>query len=77
MSVRAKFRCHYKEKQFVGTENETALIRMSPVYGGSEENKEFFRATPCGDISFYTVNKAAAEQIEQGKDYYIDITLAE
>jgi hypothetical protein len=72
MSVRCKFRCHFKENHVGGT-----IIKMSPVYGGSDENKAFFAATPGGDISFYTVNKDAADQVEQGKDYYIDITPAE
>ncbi|MCE5226833.1 MAG: hypothetical protein LLG05_13380 [Porphyromonadaceae bacterium] len=50
---------------------------MSPVYSGSEENKQFFSATPSGDITFNTVNRDAADQIEQGKEYYIDIIPAE
>jgi hypothetical protein len=75
--VRCKFRCHYKESFNAGTDQENALIKMSAVYDGSPENKEFFKYTPGGDINFYTVNKAAADQITQGKEYYIDISLAE
>jgi hypothetical protein len=71
--VRCKFRCHFKEVHNAGTADETATIKMSPAYGESPENKEFYKYTPAGDISFYTTNKAAADQIEEGKEYYIDI----
>ena len=74
--VRCKFRCHLKEVSQAGTPHETALIKMSPVSSGSPENQEFFKYTPGGDITFYTVNKAAADQIEQGQEYYVDITKA-
>jgi hypothetical protein len=76
--VRCKFRCHYKEEQ-KNTEGEVtaATIKMSPVYSETGENKEFWKYTPCGDLSFYTVNPAAAAKIEQGKEYYIDISPAE
>ncbi len=74
--VRCKFRCHCKEVHNAGTDQEAATIKMSPVYGESPENKEFFKYTPGGDFTVYTVNKAAADQIEQGKEYYIDISEA-
>lgn len=71
--VRCKFKCDSKTVDG----NGDAQIAMSPVYGDNPENKEFFRYTPCGNFTFGTINKAAADQIEQGKEYYIDITLAE
>jgi hypothetical protein len=77
--VRCKFRCHYKDEYKDANTGEviSATIKMSPVYGDSEENKNFFKYTPGGELNFYTVNPTAAAQIEQGKEYYIDITLAE
>jgi hypothetical protein len=77
--VRCKFRCHYKEEQKNSITGEviSATIKMSPVYSETGENKEFWQYTPCGDLSFYTVNPKAAAQIEQGKEYYIDISPAE
>jgi hypothetical protein len=68
MSVRCKFVCSFKEGQ---------SVHFSPVYSGSEENKKFFQATPGGQIAFYTVNQAALDQFEQGKEYYVDFTPAE
>lgn len=67
MSVRCKFVCSFKEGQ---------SVHFSPVYSGSEENKEFFQATPGGQIAFYTVNQSALDQFEQGKEYYVDFTAA-
>jgi len=76
--VRAKFRCHWKDEQ-KNAEGEvlSATIKLSPVSSGSEENKEFYKYTPGGEMNLYTVNPVVAAQIEVGKEYYIDITLAE
>ncbi len=37
-----------------------------------EENKKFFRYTPSGQISIGTLNPAAWQQFELGKEYYVD-----
>ena len=73
MSVRAKFKCTNKVEQ----EDGSAFIVMEPVSCGSKENEEFFRYTPCGKLEIGTINAKAAMQIEQGKEYYIDISPAE
>jgi hypothetical protein len=75
--VRCKVKCDVKEVTGAGTEYEEAHIKMSAVYDGSKENKEFFKYTPAGTIEFWATNKAAADQIEQGKEYYVDLTPAE
>jgi hypothetical protein len=67
--VRAKFRVHHIDP--VGP-----VIKMSPVYSGSEENKSFFASTPGGSIDLYTVNPEAAKQFESGREYYVDFTPA-
>ena len=73
MSVRAKLRVN-----FVQSDNNGAAqtIFMSPVYTGSDENKAFFAATPGGQIILSVVNKAAADQLVQGKEFYVDFTEA-
>jgi len=71
--VRCKFKCISKKEYIDGG----ARITMEPVYSGSEENKQFFKYTPSGSFTFGTINENAAAQIEQGKEYYIDISLAE
>jgi hypothetical protein len=69
--VRCKFVCVSKTEC-----GDTVHIYMQPVYDGSKENKEFFKYTPGGEISLNVVNPEAAKQIEQGKEYYIDISPA-
>ena len=75
MSVRIKVVCN--TKQTYGGDNWTSTnLVFSPVYTGSEENKQFFAATPGGTCQFYTVNPTATAQFEIGKEYYIDFTPA-
>lgn len=52
-------------------------ITFYPVTTGSEENKNFYKWTPTGDISFQTVNPVAADNFKVGKQYYIDFISAE
>ncbi len=72
MTVRAKF--VVSENKVVG---DTANINLMPVYSGSEENKEFYKYTPAGNISLSVVNPKAAEQFIVGQEYYIDFTPAD
>lgn len=68
MSVRAKFKC---------TENNGENVELEAVTSGSEENDSFFKWTPYGKLSMGTVNENAIKQFEVGKEYYIDISLAD
>lgn len=75
--VRAKFTCTGKEHNKATEEqNEGFTISFTPVYTGSKENEEFYKWTPGGNIMLSTVNPKAAEQFEQGKEYYVDFTPA-
>jgi hypothetical protein len=58
---------------------EMATIEMSPVYANNDpghENSKFWDASPGGKFELNCVNKAAVEQLELDKEYYIDITPA-
>lgn len=70
--MRCKCICHYKQPT-----NEGVHVHLSPVSSGSEENAKFFKLTPGGQISLYTVNARAADEIEVGKEYYLDFTPVE
>lgn len=79
MSVRAKFKVDSILHSKYGDEG-LKTINLSPVYGGSvssHENAQFWKWTPIGKIELGTINEAAAEQFEIGKEYYIDFTKAE
>jgi hypothetical protein len=67
-TVRAKFTC---------TGNQGGQIALVPVYSGSEENEQFYAATPGGSISLSVVNEKAIPHFVPGKEYYVDFTPAE
>lgn len=71
MTVRAKFKCTYKDP------GEEGNITLEAVIDGSEENKSFFHYTPSGMVRLGIVNPAAFSQFEPGKEYYLDFTKAE
>jgi hypothetical protein len=81
MSVRAKFRCNSvtKTDHWEKDKGQLASISLSAVMsnGDNEENKKFFAATPSGQITLGTVNPAAFEQFEEGKEYYVTFEKAE
>lgn len=72
-AVRAKFKVEAKDVAPDGTTNQ---IRMSAVFDGSPENKEFFKYTPTGTLNLGVVNEVAAAAFEVGKEYYLDFTPA-
>lgn len=76
MAVRAKFVCSGKNETGVCLNSKATIITLTPVTNGSEENKTFWKYTPCGKIELSTVNQNAADQFEVGKEYYIDFTPA-
>jgi hypothetical protein len=57
---------------------EIANIYLYPVVSSvqNSENARFFAATPSGQIVLSTVNPAAWEHFEQGKEFYVDFTPA-
>jgi hypothetical protein len=55
-------------------------VKFVPVTSGSEENKRFYAATPCGSVEF-TVSQAAKESLgldvaRLGSPFYVDISPA-
>jgi len=70
--VRAKFKV-----ESVTNFANGANINMQPITCGSEENKQFYQYTPGGSLKLEVVNSETAKQFIPGKEYYIDISLAE
>lgn len=70
--VRAKFKCD-QVTQYDGGAGE---VKLSAVTSGSEENKQFWKYTPAGDLKMHIDNPAALETFEPGQEYYLDIQKA-
>lgn len=70
--VRAKV-CIQEKKETADGEFE---IKATVVYGGSEENDKFFVATPSGELTLGVLNAHASEQLQEGQEYYLDLTPA-
>jgi hypothetical protein len=73
LMVRCKLKCTDKKDNPDGT----SIITLSPVCTGSPENDLFFKYTPWGKFAMGTINESASKQFEVGKEYYVDISLAE
>lgn len=82
--VRAKFKVDAKEETFNGVDVQVT-VKMTPVYPkasgekteNEHENKVFWKYTPAGELRLSTINKAASDQFELGKEYYLDFTPVE
>lgn len=72
MMVKAKFKC---DSVTISTSGE--FVNLSPVTSGSEENKSFSKCTPSGSLSMMVTNEALFGHFIPGKEYYLDITIAE
>lgn len=69
--ARCKFVCTHKEES-----DSAVLLVLEPVTAGSEENRQFWAATPAGVLDLTITNKSAAAVFEQGAEYYLDIVKA-
>lgn len=67
-TIRCKLRCDSV------TETPTGYItRFYAVHSGSPENEEFFKYTPSASFELGTSKE---KHFEVGKEYYVDIKLA-
>ena len=76
-TTRCKFTCQSVTKSKHYRRDEPGFLftaRFVPVTSGSEENQKFFDATPSGSLE---VGTYVDDRFVVGKDYYLDITLAE
>lgn len=74
--IQAKFTCTSvtKTKHWIPANGYLYSARFTAVTGGSEENKKFWEATPNGTLE---LNSILPDAFEPGKEYYINIELAE
>jgi hypothetical protein len=76
MTIRCKYRCTEVTKRTSWDKSKGFLYtaKFTPVMEGSAENKRFYEATPSGSLEIGTYKE---DHFEVGKEYYIDLTLAE
>ncbi len=77
-STRAKFKCmHIMRGEYEGG-GESFEVVLTPVnqYDNTEENRDFWEATPSGKIELVITNKDARKFFTPGKSYYVDFTEA-
>ena len=67
-TVLAKFTCN----AIIPSYGETVTAHFNAVYGNEDENKDFTKATPCGNLSI-SISKdvPASDFFVQGKNYYL------
>ncbi len=65
--TRCKFKCD-NVTAYAGGQKD---VTMSPVTGGSDENKSFWAASPSGSFKLGWVNPNV--DFQPGKEYYLDI----
>jgi len=64
-TCRAKFKCESEKKT-----QYSRTYEFLPVVGGSEENDQFFKTTPGGEMAIIVANDGVS--FEVGKSYYLD-----
>lgn len=75
--IRCKFKCDSKTQQKAWANGSGAEFfydyKFSAVTGGSDENKGFYAASPCGSFNVQTV---LTDAFVPGQEYYFDISPA-
>lgn len=73
MSIRCKFKCTSITERANYPEGKVWDAKLDVVTSGSDENKDFFKYTPNGQMNVACIRQ---NSFEVGKEYYIDITEA-
>ena len=78
MAVRLKFKVsEHTQRQHWNGKGLLGSVKLSPVTGGSEENKAFYEATPGGSIDFSTINEAALKELPVGAEVYVTLEVVQ
>lgn len=70
-----KTRCKFKCDTVTEHGSGELSASFSAVTSGSDENKDFWKYTPSGSLTLQCLNPSV--EFEPGKEYYIDIVLAQ
>ena len=81
MTIRAKFRLDEQANLTQGKKDGKYTIKanykFNAVADDTPENKLFWEWTPSGQIVLSCVNPDVLEELEIGKEYYVDFTPTE
>ena len=79
MKTRCKFSCQRVAHIIHGGKIAGVEVLLYPVYSSdpNSENKQFWDATPSGEMRLHITKPEAANWFESGKEYYVDIAPAE
>ncbi|MGL5008612.1 MAG: hypothetical protein ACRC6I_01920, partial [Paracoccaceae bacterium] len=78
--VRAKFwvkEIIHHHNGVSGASDHPVSVKLSPVYGNSDENKEWSKYTPSGEIMMMITNRSASDFFTLGAQVYVDFTSAD
>lgn len=73
MQVRAKFRVTNINKDY----DTQRTVYLSAVKEHEDDNNQWSKYTPAGQIILTITNPTAYDQFEVGKFYYVDFTLSD
>jgi hypothetical protein len=75
MSVRCKMKV---DEVWISKGTDGAIsqerVKLSAVYGDTNENKEWSKGTPSANFEIYINNQAAMGKLSQGHEFYVDFT---
>lgn len=74
--LRAKFKCINVTTGPDGDEKLWESVELNAVYATEGENASWSKWTPSGSVKMSITNAGAFGKLEQGREYYIDFTLA-
>ena len=71
-------RCKFKVDSITHHAGNGSTVEMTAVLNGppTDENHQFWKWTPNGKLSFFSINEKAVASLDLGGEYYIDITPA-
>lgn len=73
MKVKAKFKC-----ESVTNYEQAKEVKLSAVFGTTEENRQYSKYTPSGHLSIRIDNETeASNYFEPGKDYILEFSKAD
>jgi len=52
-------------------------VKLSAVYDGSEDNKQWSKWTPCANLEIWINNPDAFGKLSSGHEFYVDFTPAQ